>query len=68
MARANRAYQCFVCKRVFPPEQLGRCELPLWSRRGRWPRLRLVCVNCYSAMVDCYPDALVHNLPALHGF
>lgn len=66
--RSNRGYQCFVCYRVYPPEQLGRCLLPIYSRRHQLRTHRVVCLTCYQSVVDSWPVNAVARPPTLHGF
>jgi hypothetical protein len=68
MGRTNKPYQCYVCYRVYPPENLGRTLLPIPSRRGKGPVHRVVCLTCYQAICDAWPSSSWARPPVLHGF
>jgi hypothetical protein len=68
MGRANKPYQCYVCCRAFPPEKLGRALLPIFSRRHKMRVHRVICLACYQAVVDSWPEQAWTRPPMLHGF
>lgn len=68
MGRSNQAYKCYVCNKAYRPEKLGRCMMPMFSRRQRVGVYRVVCLTCYQAVVDAWPAEAWAKPPVLHGF
>lgn len=68
MGRANKDYQCWFCKRLFRPEELGRVRDEMSRSRTDQAVVRVVCGPCYTAIQDYYFTVVQRVPPMLHGF
>jgi len=66
----NRKFrgQCYVCRKWYGAEDLGRVALPLYMKREKVRRLEVLCRACAAGLYDSLlalgrPDAMV-----MHGF
>ena len=64
----SQAYQCWMCYRKYPADELGRVRVPFdRSRRGKVV-VRVVCVHCYGNMLALWAQMFPGCEPVLHGF
>jgi hypothetical protein len=68
MSRRDLSHQCYVCKRKYAGEDLGRvCIAELPSRKGNQV-FRVVCQTCFLSIQMWYRMELHEEPPLLHGF
>lgn len=68
MGRFRNRFPCWVCRRFYTPDNLGRCQLPKFGSAKATPFQEVVCRTCYAAVVDSFVRAGAQDTPVLHGF
>lgn len=68
MGSDERQYRCYVCRRKYFPDQMGRMRLPLTNVRFQEPWYKPVCVTCYDAIITSWALEIKQPPPVLHGF
>lgn len=67
MRRRDPRYQCWVCKKRYALDQLGRMNLPMWLSRKGLRTTRIVCVACSTAVCDSLVGMGRGDLAVVHG-
>lgn len=68
MVVGTRRYQCYVCRKRYKPDDLGRVALPLHVRKDQLAWMQVVCKTCYAALCDSWTWPVRKPPPTYHGF
>lgn len=60
--------KCYVCRKTYAVESMGRMRLPLFTNEKSPYYFRIVCEVCAGAILDSWPPGIPERPPLYHGF